>query len=828
MVVAPGWLFVLSVVLFAAFPVAFTFLGRTTNFVLAYGYFASLLTVGGFFGAVYSLPVGGSLTVSAGSVLYAALVYASLVLVVNAQDARVVRDIIRLVVAVDMFQIVLLALAGAALRSPGVINPFGTDPGVFTLSFRGVVAGGVLIVAELVLVIFAFERVKARFRGRFSLALSYVALFVVVLVLDGVLFPLLALTPVDNVRGLILAGLRVKLLLAGAFGVPLLLYLLLARRTLAHYVDVAMPLHQLFLAPREDLLQEIARQRQALADEAERYRWLVDSTADAVVGTSLAGEVQSWNRAACQLYRRAPDEAKGQPVGQLIATLRRGEVEALLAGVAERRTVSDRETTVYRPDGSAVEVSLTVSPVLDRGGQVAGVSWIGRDVSDRHRVQRAMEHQATHDGLTGLPNRHLLADRLQHAFDSSRRRGTTLALLFVDLDRFKMVNDSSGHLAGDQLLVEVADRFRDVLRSGETLARFGGDEFVVLCEDSDAEGAARVAGRLLNALGKSFRVPTGQVHMSASIGIAVAPPGDPQSLQMWADVAMYEAKSRGRGRVETFDPSMATRTKGRLELAHDLRQALADEGLALHYQPLVCLADGQILGLEALARWRHPQRGQVPPNLFVPVAEEAGLVVGLDRWALRRAVADGSRLLAAGALPTDSYVSVNLSAHTVADTTLVELVRDLLAAGVNGFESRNLAIEVTESLVMNDMEASIRALQELRELGVRVLIDDFGTGYSSLTYLRRLPTSIVKIDRSFITGVTSGHQDLAIVSSIVHLAHGLGLRVVAEGVETTAQCAVLRASGCDAGQGFLWSPGVPVQELTRLVTDLPKGRFPVV
>ena len=808
-------LFVVQVLFYGSVPLLLGVFARPMRLLLLYVYIAVVLTMGGFLGSVYALQVGGEIAISAGSILYATLILSSLVLVVDGRDASVVRNVVKIVIGVNIFKAGLFALTAYALRQPDALNRFDTSPAVFEVSLRVVLAGGVLILSELVLLILVFEQVKNRIQSPALLALTYVAFYVGVLCLDGLLFPLAALPWSGQLDDVIVAGVQGKLVLGLAFSVPLLVYLTAFRHKLAEFRAVSLRLQDLFFAPQDELRLEVERQQRDLEAGAERYRQLIESTADAVIGTSATGEVVSWNPSATQLYGRTAEQAVGVDLASLLPTMTASGVQDVLRQVRAGRTLTDLETRVERPDGTVVEVSLTISPVRDGVGDVVGISAIGRDTSERHRMQRALEHQALHDALTGLPNRALFVDRLEHALAVAERGGHTVAVLFLDLDQFKMVNDASGHQVGDQLLVLVAERLRAAVRPGDTVARFGGDEFVLLCEQADAEMASDVADRVLEALAEPFELSGARLYATASLGVAVSPPADATTLLRQADAAMYEAKSAGRGRVQRFDASMSIRVEGRLALVNDLREALRAGDLELHYQPIVELSSGRLLAVEALSRWHHRVRGWVGPDAFVPLAEETGLIGLLDRWALGQACLDAERALGSGLLPPDGYVAVNLSAHDIGQARMEEFVIEAVQAAGGGFSYDSLAAEVTESVLMADTERSKRGLQALRDLGVRIAIDDFGTGYSSLAYLRRFPATHLKIDRAFIQGIAHSTEDLAIVTSVVQLAAAVGLETVAEGVETTEQRDLLLAMGCRAAQGWLWSRALPYDELSE-------------
>jgi diguanylate cyclase (GGDEF)-like protein len=436
---------------------------------------------------------------------------------------------------------------------------------------------------------------------------------------------------------------------------------------------------------------------------------------------------------------------------------------------------------------------------------------------ERKRAQaaeRALLHQAFHDTLTGLPNRVLFLDRLGQALARRERRPMEVAVLFLDVDRFKWVNDSLGHAAGDQLLVAVAGRLHSVLRPGDTVARFGGDEFVLLCEElGDEREAFAVAQRLNRALADPFHLKGREVGLTASIGIALASTSThdtPDALLRDADAAMYRAKERGRDRIELFDEDMRSRALSRLETESALRRAIDQGELRVHYQPVIELATGRVTGLEALVRWQHPERGLMPPSEFIPVAEETGLIVACGAVVLTEACTQVARWNAQQIHRPPLPVSVNLSPHQVLSQGLPELVADALER--SGLDPRLLCLEITETVLIEDAASSRAALDALKELGVTLAVDDFGTGYSSLLYLRRFPVDVLKIDRSFVVGLGTNVEDTAIVAGVIRLAHALGLLAVAEGVETPEQAARLKELGCDLAQGYYWSRPLAPEE----------------
>jgi diguanylate cyclase (GGDEF)-like protein/PAS domain S-box-containing protein len=426
------------------------------------------------------------------------------------------------------------------------------------------------------------------------------------------------------------------------------------------------------------------------------------------------------------------------------------------------------------------------------------------DAIDRFRTEEETRRRGLHDPLTGLPNRTLVLDRIAHALARADRSEGGVAVLFLDVDNFKVVNDSLGHRAGDNLLRQLAARLGDAVRPADTVGRFGGDEFVVLCEDVvDEPMALRIAGRLARVFSEPFRLEEDDLHVvSASIGVVLRDGGqdDPEALLRDADAAMYRAKERGRSRVELFDSGMRARAIGRLQTEGDLRRALERDELRVLYQPIFDLTDTTIKGFEALVRWQHPERGLLSPAQFVPVAEESGLIAALGRDVLEAACRQGASWGAAhGPIP----VHVNLSARQVADPGLVDSVEAVVRT--TGIDPASVVLELTESALLERVHSPRQTLQRLRALGLKLMLDDFGTGYSSLSYLQHFPLSGLKIDRAFVSAIGSGDGDTAIVDAILQMARALGLEVVAEGLETEEHLDALRRLGCRLGQGYLFS-----------------------
>jgi len=478
-----------------------------------------------------------------------------------------------------------------------------------------------------------------------------------------------------------------------------------------------------------------------------------------------------------------------------------------------------QEYRISRADGRVIWIRDEMTVVRGDDGQAPPLFYgVFLDVTDRKRMEAELERLALYDSLTGMPNRALFSDRLTQAIDR-RGRSQATAVYFLDLDRFKRINDSLGHGAGDEVLREVAGRIQRTVRPEDTVARFGGDEFTVLCEAvGGVLEAVGVADRLQRELAEPVRAGGAELRLSASIGVALAEPGDlveASRLVEDADAAMYRAKERGGARTELFDMAMRERAVEELTIEQELQRGLERGELRLFYQPLVNLESGEMVGAEALIRWEHPERGLLSPDKFLPVAEESGLIVQVGSWAVGEAcrrLRDWDRRNGHG---SPFSLAVNLSARELTHPDVVATV--LTAVRRAALDPHRLTIEVTESTAMADRETGFRALRELNEAGVRIAIDDFGTGYASLDHLREMPADILKIDRSFVAGMAANSPDSALVAAAIAMGRALEMEVVAEGIETSEQVANLRELGCPLGQGFLFARPLPPEQLDGLL-----------
>ena len=560
------------------------------------------------------------------------------------------------------------------------------------------------------------------------------------------------------------------------------------------------------------------RARDARLREAEeRFRRAFE---DAAIGMALATPEGRWlrvNRALCEITGYSEEKLTGLAFREITHPEDRDRDREALGGLVSGAL--DRfqtEKRYFHADGHLIWISLNVSVVRDEDGRLLYLISQMQDVTERKQAEGRLAYQASHDALTGLPNRVLLDDRLTMALARLRRGKMPLALLYCDLDRFKLVNDSFGHDAGDRLLLEAAQRLRGALRPSDTVARLGGDEFAILCEELSPDAAATLARRLGDELAKPFEITQGhQVVVTSSIGIAVNSDArlDPGTLLANADAAMYEAKTRGRSRYAFFAAEMRTRASEKLELEADLRNALHDGSLDVHFQPQVELATGRIRGLEALARWHHRRRGVLPAAEFVPTAEESDLIVSIGGFVLEKAMAEAVSWRESGA--GDLTLTVNISPRQLTGPELPSLVAGALAR--HPLPPEALHLEVSEWAIAEDPEAAFETLRDLKDLGVCLDVGEFGVGASSLGLMRRLPgLDVLKVDRSFVAGLGKGGGG-GLVEVILGMAEALGMHAIAEGVETEEQASALRDLGCYGAQGYHFSRPLPAEEVGALL-----------
>lgn len=555
--------------------------------------------------------------------------------------------------------------------------------------------------------------------------------------------------------------------------------------------------------------------------ERERAQATLNCIGDAVICTDVAESFTFLNIVAEKMIGWSGQEAAGRPVVDIFQMLDATTRDAIQIPVGtalgEQRTVQlPANAILVRRDGFEIPIEGSVASIQDGKGRSAGAVVVFRDVSTARAMSLQMTHSAQHDFLTGLPNRMLLRDRVTQAIALARRHGKQVAVLFLDLDGFKHINDSLGHATGDKLLQSVSRRLLDCARASDTVSRQGGDEFLVLLSElAQPEDAAIAARRMLKAVAEPHTIDLHELHVTTSMGVSIFPDDgtDAETLIKNADTAMYQAKESGRQSFQYFKPEMNARAVERQSIEEGLRRALIREEFALHYQPKINFKTGAIVGAEALIRWTHPTRGAVAPIQFIPVAEDTGLIVPIGNWVLRQACQQAQAWVMSG-LPVGT-MAVNVSAMEFRDKNFLEGLLAILKE--TGLDPRLLELELTESVLMKHAESSASVLQSLREIGVQIALDDFGTGYSSLSYLRKFPVDALKIDQSFVAQITATGDDASIVTAVINMARSLKLRVVAEGVETLEQLAFLHAHECDEAQGYFFSRPVPAQQFALLL-----------
>jgi diguanylate cyclase (GGDEF)-like protein/PAS domain S-box-containing protein len=560
----------------------------------------------------------------------------------------------------------------------------------------------------------------------------------------------------------------------------------------------------------EFMRQELVHREHEIALRESRQRAVLETAAEGIITVNPAGKIESFNKAAESIFGCCAEDMLNTSFADLLSA---EDAACFLLPSGEPVTCVGAELSGVRKDGERFHLTLSVSEAVAAHSRC--YTLLVQDISERRAFEARLAYQATHDALTGLPNRELYNDRLVQALAHAAREEHIVALLFLDLDRFKYINDTLGHDFGDELLKAVGERIKSSLRQEDTLARIGGDEFTLILPTlHHVDGAAMVAQNILNLLERPFSIAGQELFVSGSIGITFYPFDDNEASMLVknADTAMYVAKSRGGNNYQFYSEQMNAKASRRLEMERQLRHAQKRGELLLHYQPQVEASSMRIVGVEALLRWQHPDLGLVPPSEFIPLAEETGLIIPISEWVLRTACAQGAAWYESGLAVS---VGVNLSARQFAHQNLPESIRTILVE--TGFPAHLLDLELTEGAVMQQGSDTIATLQQIRQLGVSLSLDDFGTGYSSLSYLQRFPIDTLKIDRSFVQEITGKVGEGTLAAAIIAMAHSLSMKVIGEGVESAEQLAFLQARQCQVIQGFYFSKPLPCHAITDLL-----------
>lgn len=802
-------LLILQLVAFSLFPLYFTTLSGPFRRIHFYIYISLILLIGGFMGNVYSLPIADGIVISGGNLCYCAFMMASVMCVWVERDAFVLRHIVRLVILVDIFNVAFSFLTQSILNTDGVINPHGVPAGLFEISTSLIMLGGVLIIAELLILLFVFEFTKKR---KTSLAVTvpvYIVSFMLVLVLDGIVFPFIAFGINEKIAAIVFGGLAGKMLMAAAFSIPLALFIILKREAFVDYLQSDTVRWRILAASSADLIREMARKDQ----DAKRGDIVFKNSTEGLAIIDHGGTILKANAAFQKMLDAGEGDRSMSASSLKNAFLYKNKPLQLPKDPTEwwRREVN------FGQDGKRFGI-LSITPAGEDAGGGETYVYSLTDITEQKEAQKKLEHFASHDQLTGLLSRRVLDQYLV------RRHEGPYALAMIDLDHFKDVNDSYGHGVGDRVLQIVASRLdlvrRDFLRKEDILCRLGGDEFALLIHSDDKSFIENVLEMIQQSLGQTIRIDHSlEVFSSATIGVTYRFEAGAHDALLEADAALYEAKSNRRGSIGIYEERLTVDSQKKMRLGLKLKNALLNDLLDVHYQPQFDAGSRELVGAEALVRWTDTELGIVPPSDFIPVAERTGLIEGLGEYVLKKACRDAQEWLRNGYKPIT--VSVNVSANQLRFGGFLCVLTKTLAE--TGFPANLLEIEITESSYIERENEVTPVLRELKQMGVSIVIDDFGTGYSSLSYLQEMPWSSIKIDRSFIVHVPHDAKQRNLTSAIIKLAKIMSFKVVAEGVETREQLEFLAEQGCDLIQGYYFAQALPKEELLSLLIREDEG-----
>ncbi|MBF9002298.1 putative bifunctional diguanylate cyclase/phosphodiesterase [Vibrio nitrifigilis] len=798
-------LFTLQIALFSVFPLYFTTLDGPLRKVSYYLYIALVLLIGGFFGNVYSLPINDHINVSGGNLCYGAFMMSSVLFVWVERDLFILRHLVRLVIFVDLFNVLFSTLVTYSLRHPGIINPHNTPAALFDISTPFIILGGFLIILELLTLLFFFDKVKRWPLSPSLTMIVYVASFITILCIDGIVFPLLAFGFSSSIIDIVFGGLEGKILTASCFSIPLLLFAVFKRQSFISYLESSDFKWPVLLKTSQQLMADMQEKEYGLEKAATIY----NNSNQGLAFVDKNGKLLQANPAFHhKLNLFSPKALHNLKVN----TLFRFQGEPL----SKSELLTDRwKNEVSYGRQFAHQGIMSVSKVTSEisNEETFVISLVNIDAQKQAREK--LNHLALHDQLTGLPNRRVLDEQLAQVQYSDA------GLLVVDLDHFKDINDSYGHGAGDTILTAVSERlssihnqFPDIIA---TLCRTGGDEFAILVNTKDEQIITKLIHHIQDVLKKVlvFGEQT-EVFISATIGASTQSSNEARDLLQEADAALYEAKRTLRGSFGLYEERLTIETIRKLTLSAKLKIALKQGEIEVYYQPQYTPDTHDLLGVEALARWHDNELGWVSPGEFIPVAEETGLIEALGDYVLEQACLDGAQWIKEGYRPIK--LSVNVSAYQLRFGQFMNALGNALK--VSQFPSRHLQLELTESAYIEREEEVLPLLNHIKQLGVGLAIDDFGTGYSSLSYLSRMPWDTLKIDRSFITDIPNDIEQCKLTSTIISMAQDLGLSIVVEGVETKQQLDFMAKRQCQLIQGYYYSPPIPAAQLrTRLTKE---------
>lgn len=792
-----------QILLFSIFPLYFTILSKPVRRVHFYVYISLILLIGGFLGNVYSIPITHDIAVSGGNLCYGAFMMTSVMLVWIEKDLIVLRHIVRLVVSVNVFNILFSNITQSMLQSANVLNPHNAPSNIFEISTPMIAIGGALIITELLILLVIFEFVRKKTPSPFITGSVYILSFIAVLVFDGVAFPFVAFGFNAQIVAIVIGGLGGKLFIAVVFSLPLLVFILWQRTAFNEYLTSESFHWRLLTLGNAGLIREIARKDQDVRLGDIIFR---NSTEGLAIINKSGSIVKANNAFETMLNISTQDGFQKTPN---VNNLFRRENKNLRLPHSSQG--ASRREVVFGEAANRYGI-LSITPTGESIGDAKYVYSL-IDITEQKKAQDRFEYLASHDQLTGLPNRRALDQRLA---DFGER---AYVLMIIDLDFFKDINDSYGHHIGDRVLKIVATRLDELrqkhLNSGDTLYRMGGDEFAILISSTDKSFVERFLENIQPALAETVSIENVlEVFLSATVGVSYQLGHKTQDPLIEADAALYEAKRSGRGSVRTYEEWMIADSQRTVRLGLRLKNAIKNNLLDVCYQPQFDAVTQEIRGIEALARWNDAELGPIPPSDFIPVAERSGLIELLGDYVLEIACRDGHEWQKLGFPPVT--LSVNVSATQLRFGRFRSSLLKTLA--VTGFPPNRLEIEITESTYIERQNEILPFLKELKEMGIGIAIDDFGTGYSSLSYLREMPWSCIKIDRSFVKDIPYNSKQCSLTSAIIKLAKVMSLKVVAEGVETREQLNFLREEGCDLIQGYYLGRVLSKDELWSFIS----------